>query len=160
MQQGARGNCPRCPPLIRTWFRGSRGHDIALMGLEFIYPALPACLVVCVQKSDFYLFNVFCVVIVVITCRLLCLAQAVFSYFVLHSSKIHLVLTTKVTHLCSLLFRQSDGVNCVVLRVVPKQCLFRGIVPKQSSAEDSILGFLPKQSSAVSGLWMLTIAST
>ena len=47
----------------------------------------------------------------------LCLAQVEFSYFVLHSSKIPLVLTTKVTHLCSLLFRQPDGVNCVVRRV-------------------------------------------
>jgi len=50
-------------------------------------------------------------------CRLLCLAQAVFSYFVLHSSKIPLVLTTKVTHLRSLLFGQPDGVNCEVRRV-------------------------------------------
>jgi len=41
----------------------------------------------------------------------------VFSYFVLHSSKIPLVLTTKITHLRSLLFRQPDGVNCVVRRV-------------------------------------------
>jgi len=47
----------------------------------------------------------------------LCLAQVVFSHFVLHSSKIRLVLTTKVTHLRSLLFRQPDGVNCVVRRV-------------------------------------------
>jgi len=31
-----------------------------------------------------------------------------------HGSKIPLVLTTKVTHLRSLLFRQQDGVNCVV----------------------------------------------
>jgi len=48
-----------------------------------------------------------------------CLAQVVFSYFILHSSKIPLVLrpTTKVTHLCSLLSRQPDGVNCVVRRV-------------------------------------------
>jgi len=38
----------------------------------------------------------------------------VFSDFVLHSSKMPLVLTTKVTHLRSLLFRQPDGVNCVV----------------------------------------------
>jgi len=41
----------------------------------------------------------------------------VFSCFVLHSSKIPLMLTTKVTHLCSLLFRQPDGVNCIVRRV-------------------------------------------
>ena len=70
-----------------------------------------------VQKSDFHLINVFCVVIVAKKCRLLCLAQVVFTYFVLHSSKIPLVLTTKVTHLRSLLFRQQDGVNCVVRRV-------------------------------------------
>ena len=62
-------------------------------------------LVVCVQKSDFHLINVFCVVIVK-KCRLLCLAQVVFSYFVLQSSKTPLVLPTKVTHLRSLLFRQ------------------------------------------------------
>jgi len=49
--------------------------------------------------------------------NLLCLARVVLSYFVLHSSKIPLVLMTKVTHLCSLLFRQSDGVNCEVRRV-------------------------------------------
>jgi len=45
------------------------------------------------------------------------LAHVVFSYFILHSSKIPLVLTTKVTHLRSLLFTQPDGVNCVVRRV-------------------------------------------
>jgi len=50
-------------------------------------------------------------------CRLLCLAEVVFSYFILHSSKIPLVLTTKVTHLRSLLVRQLDGGNCVVRRV-------------------------------------------
>jgi len=87
------------------------------MGLAFIYPALPTCLVVYIQKSDFHLINVFCVVIVVKKCRLLCLAQVVFSCFVLHNSKIPLVLTTKVTHLRSLLFRHPDGVNCVVRRV-------------------------------------------
>jgi len=84
------------------------------MGLAFICPALPTCLVVYVQKSDFHLINEFFVVIVVEKCRLLCLAQVVFSYFVLHSSKIPLILTTKVTHLRSLLFRQQDGVNSVV----------------------------------------------
>ena len=85
-------------------------HDFALMGFAFVYPALPTCLVVYVKKSDFHFINVFCVVIVIKRCRLLCLAQVVFSYFVLHSSKIPLVLTTKVTHLRSLLFRQPDGV--------------------------------------------------
>jgi len=79
------------------------------MGLAFIYPALPTCIVVYVQKSDFHMINVFCVVIVVKKCRLLCLAQVVFC-FVLHSSKISLVLTTKVTHLRTLLFKQPDGV--------------------------------------------------
>jgi len=51
---------------LRTYamFRGSRGHDFALVGLAFIYPALPTYLVVYVQKSDFRLINVFCVVIV------------------------------------------------------------------------------------------------
>jgi len=33
------------------------------MGLAFIYPALPTFLVVYVQKSDFHVVNVFCVVI-------------------------------------------------------------------------------------------------
>jgi len=46
--------------------------------------------------------------------NVLCLAQVVFSYFVLHRSKIPLVFTTKVTHLRSLLFRQQDGVNSVI----------------------------------------------
>jgi len=101
---------------------GPRGHGFALMGLAFIYPALPTCLVVYVRKSDFHLIDVFCVVIVVKQCRLLCLAQVVFSYFVLHSSKIPLVLTTKVTHMRRLLFRQPDGVNCVVRRVYFRGC--------------------------------------
>jgi len=35
------------------------------MGLAFVYPALPTCLVVHVQKSDFHLINVFCVEIVI-----------------------------------------------------------------------------------------------
>jgi len=35
------------------------------MGLAFTYPALPTCLVVYVQKSDFHFINVFCVVIAV-----------------------------------------------------------------------------------------------
>jgi len=43
--------------------------------------------------------------------------EVVFSYFVLHSNKIPLVLTTKVKHLRSLLFRQLDGVNSLVRRV-------------------------------------------
>jgi len=84
------------------------------MDLTFIYPALPTCLVVYAYKSDFHLINVFCVVIIVKKRKLLCLAQVVFSYFVLHSNKIPLVLTTKVTHLGSQLFRQPDRVNCVV----------------------------------------------
>jgi len=56
--------------------------------------------------------------------NLLYLAQVVFSYFVLHRtrSKIPLVLTTKVTLLRSLLFRQPDGVNCVVRRVYFGAC--------------------------------------
>jgi len=74
--------------------------------------ALPTCLVVYIQKSD--LINVLCVAIVK---NVLCLAQALFSYFVLHSSKIPLMLTLKVTHLQNLLFRQPDGVNCVARRV-------------------------------------------
>jgi len=85
------------------------------MGLEFIYPALPTCLVLHVQKSDFHLINMFCEVIVVK--NVLYLGQVVLSYFILHSRKIPLVLATKVTHLRSLLFRQPDGVNCVVRRV-------------------------------------------
>jgi len=83
------------------------------MGLAFMYPALPTCLVVYVQNSDFHLINLCCVVIVAKNRKLLCLAQVVFSYFVPHSNKIPLVLTTKVTLLGSLLFRQPDGVNYV-----------------------------------------------
>ena len=55
-------------------------------------------------------------------CRLLCLTQVVFSYLILHSSKIPLVLATKVTHLRSLLFRKPDGVNCVVRRIYFGDC--------------------------------------
>jgi len=65
-------------------------------------------IVVYVQKSDFHLINVFCVGMIVKKRKLLCLAQVVFSYFVLHSNKVPLVLTTKVTHLGSWLFRQPD----------------------------------------------------
>jgi len=42
-----------------------------------------------------------------------------------------LMLTTKVTHLRSLLFREADGINCVVRRV------YFGGCPKQSSADCS-----------------------
>jgi len=85
----------------------------ALVGLAFIYPALPTCLVAYVRKLDFHLINVCCVAIVLknVLSRL---AQVVFSYFVLHSSKKPSALTTKVTHLRSLLFRQPDGVDCVI----------------------------------------------
>jgi len=62
------------------------------MGLAFIYAALPTCLVVYVQKSDFHLINMFCAVIVVK--NVLCLGQLAFSYFVMYSSKIPLMLTT------------------------------------------------------------------
>jgi len=60
-------------------------------------------------------FVVFCVVIVATKCT--SLAHVIFSYFVLQSSKILLVLTTKVTHLRSLLLREPDGVNYVVRRI-------------------------------------------
>jgi len=85
------------------------------MGLAFIYPARLTCLAVYVQKLDFHLINLFCAVYYVK--NILCLAQVVSSYFVLHSSKTLLVLTTKVTDLPNLLFRQKDGVNCVARRV-------------------------------------------
>jgi len=74
------------------------------------------CLVVYVQKSNIHLSNIFCVVIVMK--NVLWLAQAVSSYFVLHRSKILLVLTTKLTHLRSLLSRQQD-----VVSVVRRDCL-------------------------------------
>ena len=51
-------------------------------------------------------------------------SRGAFSCFILHSNKISSVLTTKVTHLRSLLFRQPDGVNCVVRRV------YSGVCPK------------------------------
>jgi len=47
---------------------GPRSHDFALMNLAIIYPALPICLVVNVQKSDFHLINVFCAEIIVKKC--------------------------------------------------------------------------------------------
>jgi len=40
------------------------------MGLAFIYPALPACLVVYVQKLDFDLINVFRVAIIAKKCTM------------------------------------------------------------------------------------------
>ena len=106
------------------------------MDLEFIYPALPTCLVAYLRKSDFHWSTYFYVVIVVKKWKLLCLAQVVFSYFVLHSSKIPLVVTTKVTHLCSLLFRQPDGIDCVVRRIYFGGC-----------AKTSISAFMTKSRS-------------
>jgi len=47
-------------PGVPSWLRAC----FALMGLAFIYLALPARLVVYVQKSDFHLVNACCVVIV------------------------------------------------------------------------------------------------
>jgi len=101
------------------------------MGFAFICPALPTYLVVYVQKSGFHLINVLCAGIVLKKRKLLCLAQVVFSYYVLHSNKIPLVVTTKVTHLGSLLCRQPDRVNCV------GRSLFGGI-PKHSSAVSGV----------------------
>ena len=49
------------PPGSPSWLQAC----FALMGLAFVYLALPRFLVVYVQKSDFHLINVFCVVIVV-----------------------------------------------------------------------------------------------
>jgi len=46
------------------------GACSSLMGLAFIYLALPACLVVYVQKSDLHLINLFCEVIVVKKCTM------------------------------------------------------------------------------------------
>jgi len=57
---------------------------------------------------------------VTVDCReknVLWLAQVDFSCVELHWSKIPLMLTTKVTHLLSLLFRREDGVTIVVTRV-------------------------------------------
>jgi len=108
------------------------------MGLAFIYPT---SLVVYAQKSDFHMINLFCAVIVVKKCRLLCLAQAVFSYCVLHSSKIlYLWCLRPRLHICAACCSASQMELIVQL-------------------EESILGGVPKQSSAVSGLWMLTVAS-
>ena len=45
---------------------GDLRSRLSLMGLAFIYPALPTCLVVEVQKSDFHLINMFCAVIMII----------------------------------------------------------------------------------------------
>jgi len=52
------------------------------MGLAFIYPALPTCLVGYVQKSGFNLINVFCEEIVVK--NVLCLAQCLLTQWILH----------------------------------------------------------------------------
>jgi len=58
----------------------------------------------------------------------------------MHSSKIPLVLTTKVTHLRSLL---SDSHMGLIVKL-----------------DESILGVVPKHNIAVSGLRMLIVAST
>jgi len=46
-------------------FGGLAVTTLPRWAFSFIYPALPTCLVVYVQKSDFPLINVFCVVIAV-----------------------------------------------------------------------------------------------
>jgi len=46
---------------------GPRGHDFTLMGLAFIYPALPTSLS-CIRPEFFHLINMFCMVIVVKKC--------------------------------------------------------------------------------------------
>ena len=104
----------------------------------------PTCPVAYVQKSDFHLINVFCIVIVVKKCIMATPSSLLVLYFVPHRSKMPLLLKTKVTHLRILLFRQSNGANSVVRRVS------LAIAAK----------LVPKQSSAVSGLWILTVAST
>jgi len=62
LQPASAGKGPNCELALSV--SGPRGHDFTLMGLAFIYLALPTCLVVYVQKSDFHLINVICVVIV------------------------------------------------------------------------------------------------
>jgi len=52
------------------------------MGLAFIYPALPTCLVGYVQKSGFNLINVFCEEIVVK--NVLCLVQCLLTGCIVH----------------------------------------------------------------------------
>jgi len=70
---------------------------------------MPSC--ICPEVRPPFDQNVFCVAIVDKKCIML--AQVVFSHFVLHRSKIPLVLTTKATHFRSLLFRQ-HGINSVI----------------------------------------------
>jgi len=78
---------------------------------------------------------------VIVVKKCIILAKVVVSHVVLHRSKIRLVLTTKVTtHLRSLLFRQQDEISSVVRRV------YLAITAK-----------LSQQSSAVCGLWVLTM---
>jgi len=55
-----------------------------------------------------------CVVTVVKKCILTCSGAGSLLIFLLYKSKIPLVLTTKLTHSRSLLFRQQDGVNSVI----------------------------------------------
>jgi len=53
---------PGVPSRLRACF--------ALMGLAFIYLALPACLVVYVPQADLHLISVFCEVIVAKKCTM------------------------------------------------------------------------------------------
>jgi len=83
------------------------------MGFAFIYLALPTCLLVYVQKSDFHLINVFCVVIGRKKCSM-SRPGSLLLFCTAEQQETFLMHTTKFTNLCSLLFRQPDGVNCVV----------------------------------------------
>jgi len=121
IHQKCRPGALSTPPPSRT-----PGHEFALMGLVFIYLALPSAYTPsCIRPEVRFTLDqrVLCSDCCK-KCKLLCLAQEVFSYFLLHRSKIPLVLTTKVTHLRSLLFREPDGVNSVVVRRV-----YFGVIP-------------------------------
>jgi len=63
--------------------------------------------VVYVQKTDFHWISILCLAIVVKYA--LWLVQMVFSFSVLHRSKIPLVCLNEVANMRSLLFRQWDG---------------------------------------------------
>jgi len=57
------------------------------MGLTFVYLALPTCLVVYIQKLDFHLINVFCIVVVVKKCTMSNPGSLLLFCRRLHSSK-------------------------------------------------------------------------
>jgi len=129
--------CSDCCKKCTT--QGCRGAGTRVNGVQHLFhilfwnefEAVLKWLVFWVRSHTFFVSTISLV---------LCLAQVVFSYFILQGSKIALVPTTKV--ICCAACCSDWQMELIVY------------------IEESIWGIVPKQSSAVRELRMLTVAST